>query len=74
MVSFSELTTCPKPRSLTVDDIGNLFIICEGNGTYTRVKFPLSEVWKAKNVMDTAWDQSSLGESCQILRIYYEAG
>ena len=57
-----------------VDDIGNLYIICEGNDYYNKIKLPLSDVWKAKNVFDIPQrDESSLSGSCQILRTYFEA-
>ena len=70
------MDVCKSPRGVTVDDIGNLYIICDDGAKLIRVQFPLAEVWKAKGAMDNARQSTTETEGfnsfCPILRLYFE--
>ena len=66
------MDACKSPRSVVVDDIGSLYIICDNGAELIRVQFPLAEVWKAKAAMDNGRQINSYNSYCPILRLYFE--
>ena len=54
-----------------MDDIGDLYVICDKSGHHTRVQFPLLEVWKGKMAIQTNRDPLSFSSSCPFLRLYF---